>query len=216
MFAHTKGILIAACLLLGTLSLVGGSSNVPAPPNPNAGGNAPVSLENATVLIELFVVEVDLPALAELGVSPIGQEPHAVSVAAILKCLDAGRARVVAGAKASSQGEKSTSVQTKKTVRVTREASSTDRVPRSDSYQASEQLSIMTSVYSAATVRVDFHFSCNAPTGNPATADALPNLVNWEWSGGIILEMGQAEIAAATQDGDEAVFLLVTAHIERQ
>jgi len=58
--------------------------------------------------VEAFVVEVDLSELYKQGVSPIGQKPDSVSVENILKCLEAKDiAQVTTGIKVAIQSGQS-------------------------------------------------------------------------------------------------------------
>jgi len=60
--------------------------------------------QDVCVLVEAFVVEVNLSELYKQGVSPIGQKPDSVSVENILKCLDAKDiAQVTTGVKVAIQ-----------------------------------------------------------------------------------------------------------------
>jgi hypothetical protein len=215
MFGHAKGILIAVCVLFCTLTLMGGRSGTPPASKPGASQDRGVAAGTSTSLVEAFAVEVNLPALAKLGVSPIGEEPHAVTVADILKCLDGGQARVVAGAKAACE-RGDTEVKEERTTYVKRETpqQGKDYSP----YESGRMFSVSTNPASdtapTSAVSVQFKFSHNLFTRSAQDSSVPPDTTNWEWSGSVVLEPGRLAIAAATQDGETAVFLLLTAHVQ--
>ena len=215
MFAHAKGVPIVICVLLCTLMVMGGRSNAPAASRARQAPSSEVPADAGTVLVEAFVVEVNLPALAELGVSPIGEEPHAVSVADLLKCLDSGRARVIAGAKAASRQGR-TDVQARRTTYVGRKTGNASGTEY-NTYESGVTLVVSSSSISdaapAAAVSVDFAFSGSLSLQKTRDTDAPPDRATWEWSGTVALEPGRPAIVAATQSEERAVFLLLTAHI---
>jgi hypothetical protein len=210
MFAKAKGIVIAACVLLCTLSLMGGRSNVP--PRPRASVGQPFGSAVGAVLVEAFVVDVNLPALAKLEVSPIGQEPHAVSVADILKCLDTGQARVIGGGKAASQPDARTTTQATRTTYIKCEKGTPPEASYTP-YQLGRRFSVGVSPASDTAVSVQFSYTHTRVTQNVQTTNVPPDTESWEWSSAAVLELGKPQIVAASQDGEEAVFLLLTAHI---
>ena len=222
MFAKAKGVLIVLCILLFTLTLMGQRPNVRPSQRPV------VSTEPVAALVEAFIVEVNLPALAKLGVSPIGEEPHAVTVPDILKCLGTGQARVIAGAKAASQ-QGTTEVQAKKTTYIMRETS----IPvRSDTattvqkqkdyspYESGKRFSVSTGVAPdnapATAILVQFSLEESLFIEKERAPDVPPDRTLWNWSGSVLLQPGRPEIVAASQDAERAVFLLLTAHPQGQ
>jgi len=212
MVTHAKGVLIVVCALLCTLALMGERPNVP--PTPRAGPGPEPALDARSTLVEAFAIEVNLPALAKLGVSPIGEEPHAVSVPDILKCLGTGQARVIAGAKAATQQDQGrTLVETKRTTYLRREKGTASDV---SPYQTGRDLSVSArEVSDKAAVSVQFAFNHAAFVQNAQDAGVPPDVVSWTWNGVTILEPGKPEIVAATQDEEKAVFLVLTAHMRK-
>jgi len=210
-FAKTKGIVIVACVSFCTLTLLGGRPNVP--PRPASGADS--SAEAGAVLVEAFVVEVNLPALAEQGVSPIGRAPHAVSVADLLECLDRGQAQVIGGAKAASGSREATSVRTEETVYVIRQTGTPGRTTRTP-YQSGSVFSVTVGSISEAMVTVRFDLTYDRFTEKAQSSDVPPDTESWDWSGSAFLDPGVPQIAAATQDSETAVFLLLTAHHQGQ
>ena len=215
MFAKAKGIGIVACVLLCTLSLLGSRSNVPPRPRTSL-ALPPAGVAGAVpVLVEAFVVEVNLPALARLDVSPIGQEPHAVSVDDLLKCLDTGQARVIGGGKAVSQTEARTGVEATETTYI---GSHRDAPPGTNynAYQSTMKLAVGVSPVSETAVSVQFSIAQTRFAHEVRTSDAPPATENWSWSSATTLELGRPQIVAATQDGESAVFLILTAHAQNE
>jgi hypothetical protein len=213
MFAHAKGILIVICVLFCTLALMGGGPTIPAASRP--GSRPEVALDARSAMVEAFAVEVNLPALAKLGVSPIGEEPHAVSVADILKCLDGGQARVIAGAKAAcEQGD--TAIQERRTIYLKREMPQAGRVDYAP-YDSGRTFSVSSSAVSGrpSAVSLQFKFSHNLFTRKAQDSGVPPDTSSWQWSGSVVLEPGKPAIAAAAQDDATAVFLLLTAHVQQ-
>jgi hypothetical protein len=216
MFARTKGIVMAACVLLCTLTLLGGRPNMPPRPRPNPVQTPESPANMVAVLVEAFAVEVNLPALAELGVSPIGAEPHAVSVADILKCLSSGRARVIAGAKAASDSPAMTKVRATRTAYVKLEKGNPPQATNYNPYESGRQFSAEVRAMSGTAVSVGFSFSHTRFTRNTQADNVPPDTESWDWSGSTVLELGTPQIVAAAQDGETAVFLLLTAHLQSE
>jgi hypothetical protein len=213
MFARAKGIGIAACVLLCTLSLMGGRTNVP--PRPRSGIALPPGsgLGAGAVLVEAFVVEVNLPALARLEVSPLGQEPHAVSVADLLQCLDTNQARVIGGAKAASRVEARAEVQETRATYVPRPKGAPPQAGFNHCQLVSKFLVDVVPVSdTAVSVQFSYGYMRFAPEG--WIPDAPPATDTWNWSSSAVLELGKPQIVAANQSADETVFLILTAHAQ--
>lgn len=212
MFTHAKGVLIVICVLLCTLALMGGGPNAPSARRVSPSAGPEPVLDARRTLVEAFAIEVNLPALAKLGVSPIGEDPHAVSVPDILRCLENGQARVIAGAKAACQQEQGrTQAETKRTTYLRRE-----KGPASDvsPYQSGRDLSISArEVANKAAVSVQFAFNHATLVQKAQAMDVPPDTVSWTWNGMTVLEAGKPEIVAASQDEEKAVFLVLTAHL---
>ncbi len=213
MFARAKGIGIAACVLLGTLSLMGSRTNMP--PRSRAGIALPPGsgLGAGAVLVEAFVVEVNLPALARLDVSPIGAEPHAVSVADILKCLETDQARVIGGAKAACRVEARAEVQETKAAYVQRPKGAPPQAGFSQ-HQWVRKFAVDVVPVSDTVVSVQFNYSYMRLALEERTSDVPPATDTWNWSSSAVLELGQPQIVAASQSAEQAVFLVLTAHAQ--
>jgi len=213
MSKKAKAILMVVCVSLGALYLLGASPTVPARLKPSQEPSGTMALQGGSVLIEAFVVEVHLPALAQLGVSPIGRPPHAVTIADILKCLDTGQARVVDGGKIAAQAKARASTEAKRTTYIRREkgASEVSYSP----YESGEQFTAAVEPVSETSVSVGFAFSSARFVQTGREADVPPNIESWEWSGSIVLDLGIPQIAAASQGSEAAMFLLLTANARR-
>lgn len=214
MFARAKGVLIVVCILIFTLTLMAQRPSV------RPGQPPVVQTQPLAALVEAFIVEVNLPALAKLGVSPIGEEPHAVTVPDILKCLGTGQARVVAGAKAACQ-QGNTEVRATKTTYIVRETSTPGQTQKDYSpYESGKRFSVSTGVAPdnapATAILVQFSLEESLFIEKGRASDVPPDRAMWDWSGSVLLQPGRPEIVAASQDAERAVFLLLTAHPQGQ
>jgi hypothetical protein len=212
MLVKAKGIVVVALVLLCTLSLMGSRSARLSGPRARTEQRSDRAVGTDRVLTEAFVIEVNLPALARLEVSPIGQEPHAVAVADILKCLENGQARVIGGAKAASESQSPTKVEAKGTTYVRLETGTPGQV-NINPYDSGTQFSVGANLVSDSAASVEFSFAFARFLPKVQTPGAPPDTMTWTWSGAVVLERGIPQIVAATQDHEKAVFLLLTAHI---
>jgi len=169
--------------------------------------------QTATILVEAFVVDVNLPALAELGVSPIGRSPHNVSVENILTCLENQQARVVAGAKGAVQNERDGKIRATHTTYVRRDGPQGRGQVSYAPYEDGAALSVRALILSARFVEIDYSLSCSVFGPPRETNDGPPDTESCEWQGSIVLRPGEPMIAAATQDWQRIVFLVLTAHV---
>ncbi len=201
---------IAMCVVLCASALVYG----PAQAQPRHMEPQSDPAQMVTVLLEAFVVEVDLPALAELGVSPIGQAPHNVSVENLLACLDSGQARILIGAKQAAQSQRESKVRATRTTYVRRDGPPPQR--SYTPYESGTALSAHASVLSERSVEITYTLSCSVFAPRSEAEDVPPDTESWNWTGEILLAPGEPVIAAATQDGQRAVFLVLTAHVRAQ
>jgi hypothetical protein len=176
---------------------------------------------NVDVLVEAFVVEVKLATLYEMGVSPLGQTPHAVSVRNLLESLkDPRDAIVLTGAKTISlhAGRTGEIRQTESTYRPRTRAIPTNRGQRSNTdyvrYENGQALNAVSRVLSETSLRVDYEFSYSGVRQEQQDDDSVPPAtVSWSWEGTVSLATGEPSIVGAAQDRDNAVFLVLTAHI---
>jgi hypothetical protein len=175
--------------------------------------------QDVCVLVEAFVVEVNLSQLYEQGVSPIGQKPNSVSVENILKCLktkDIGQ--VTTGVKVTVNSGQHGEATINETIHRERQLNipSVRNVPpnvRYASYDTGKTLGVTASIRPGGEIFVSFGFK-ESTYRNIAAADELPpNTISREWSGAIRLHAGQPAIAGATQNEETAVFLILSADL---
>jgi hypothetical protein len=172
--------------------------------------------QNTCVLIEAFVVEVDLSELYEQGVSPIGQKPNSVSVKNILKCLDASDvAQVTTGVKVAVPSGHHGEAKIKETIQQIPVPNSR-KVPgpvRYLKYEIGKTFGATASVRPSGEILISFDFNESTYRNISSTDDTPPNAINREWSGTVNLYAGQPAIAGATQNEETAVFLIICADI---
>jgi hypothetical protein len=216
--------MVVGCVLLCTW-LWATDSAISQPPRPVQQAQAqqtPDPYANSRVLVEAFVVKVDLPALYEMGVSPLGEKPREVTVQQILQYLKARRnAGILAGAKlAVRHGEKS-HTQGERTLYVeTRHTDKGGGVVRTFTpYDSGETFESSAHVVSESVVSVGYSFSLSTvfqDAKQPESQDdqVPPRKAHWSWSGEASLESGKPIIAGATQEEDSVVFLVLVAHTE--
>ena len=165
----------------------------------------------ATILLEAFVVEVNLPALDELGVSPIGEPPHNVSVENVLACLSNHRAHVAVGAKGAVLDRASSTVKTVRTTYVKR----ADRQQASyNPYESGTTLSVRATLLPKEMVAIDYGLTCRVFMPRSESEGTPPDTEGWEWGGDVLLRLGEPAIVAATQERQRGIFLLLTALVQ--
>lgn len=176
--------------------------------------------QDACVLVEAFVVEVDLSELYKQGVSPIGQKPDSVSVENILKCLDKKDiAQVTTGIKVAvpsghnGKGKITETIYKKLQVAVPsgRNVSSSVRYAN---YDIGKTFTATASVRPSGKILISFDFSESKFRNMSSTDDTPPNSINRNWSGTVNLHAGRPAIAGATQNEETAVFLILCADIK--
>ncbi|NLZ07178.1 MAG: hypothetical protein GXY19_18580 [Phycisphaerae bacterium] len=211
MVRNLKCLSIAACIALLATALIHGPTQRPAQAQQRPGEPQSDQAQAATILLEAFVVEVNLPTLAELGVSPIGRSPHNVSVENILACLENRQARVVAGARKAARDQRESKVRATHTTYVRR-----DGPPQRSyaSYESGTALSVHATILSERSVEILYSLSCSVFAPRSEAEDGPPDTESWDWQGSIVLRPGEPAIAAATQDCQRVVFLMLTAHVQ--
>ncbi|OHB63660.1 MAG: hypothetical protein A2168_05405 [Planctomycetes bacterium RBG_13_50_24] len=172
------------------------------------------------VLVEAFVVEVDISELYKQGVSPIGQKPDSVSVENILKCLDAKDiAQVTTGVKVatlsglSGDAKITETIHTERPVAVPNGRKVSDNI-RYVNYDIGKTFKATASVLTSDEILVRFDFSESTYRNITSSDETPPNTVNREWSGAVNLHAGRPAIAGATQNEETAVFLVLCADIK--
>jgi hypothetical protein len=180
---------------------------------------------NSRVLVEAFVVKVDLPALYEMGVSPLGERPQSVTVQHILKYLKArNNAGILAGAKvAVRNGEKSETAGQQTAYHETRHTDKGGASARSFTpYDSGETFTANARVVSEGVIAVGYSFNLSTffierGAQTESQDDQVPpRKAHWSWSGDATLEAGRPIIAGSTQEDDSVIFLILVAHLESQ
>ena len=176
--------------------------------------------ENRTVLLEGFVVQVDLTALREMDVNPLGQAPRAVSVVNLLQALTGNDgATVVVGAKvAAAHGAQRSQTRRAETTyylrkQIVRTARGTQEAVDHAPYDNGATLSMSPIILSDTRVRVGYDFDYNGPRGTERAGEGPLDSVSWSWEGIVSLDVGHPRIVGATQDEKTTVFFVLTAHL---
>ena len=172
------------------------------------------------VLVEAFVVEVDLSELYKQGVSPIGQKPDSVSVENILKCLDARDiAQVTTGVKMAVQSGQRGEAKITETIYKKRQvAIPSDRkvsgIVHYTNYDIGKTFNTIASFLPSGEILVSFDFSESTFRNITSTDETPPNTISRKWSGAVKLHAGRPAIASATQNEETGVFLVLCADIK--
>lgn len=169
---------------------------------------------HSRVLVEAFVVDVNLPALYEKGVSPLGERPHSVTVQDILQYLRAtNNAGILAGAKLAVRHQEKAESKGTRTVYLER----TTKDPGTKSFQpydSGRDFTVHVSVVSEGAISVFYAFQVsNFAQTLMEQGQTPPSKAFWSWSGEVTVEPGKPIIAGAVQENDSAVFLILVAHL---
>ncbi len=180
--------------------------------------------QNARILVEAFVVEADLEALYDSGVSPIGQKPNSVSIKHILNCLgDEDNGQVIAGAKIAVRN-KETGEMRQRLIRSRQQArpaartspTTARRRPRQPSSEFATDITFHTRVYinTEDKIRTEYSFNQQGFITTTTEPNEPADRMSRDWNGVITLEAGKPAIAGSVQDENSAVFLILCADIE--
>ncbi|HUW20899.1 MAG TPA: hypothetical protein VMW16_16485 [Sedimentisphaerales bacterium] len=180
--------------------------------------------EGARILLEAFVVEVELEALYKAGVSPIGQKPNSASIENILQCLkDKDRAKVTTGAKVAVTQRESGVIQVQEQVYMERQRpvrgardGEAEVQKTFDCYNVNRQFDADVVVNPQGRIRVRFRFTQNTLGKASSEKDRPPDTIARNWSGTVSLEAGRPSIVGATQNQEAVVFLILCADIEKE
>ena len=175
---------------------------------------------NRTVLVEAFVVEMDLAALYGMGVNPLGQAPDSVSVANLLDYLERGeKASVLVGAKAAAvHGTNRNTARRTETryypkTKLINTSSGKKETVDYRAYEDGETLAITPYVLSEEAIRLSYSFDYSGPRTVQQPGETPLSTVSWSWDGTSSLRVGQPRIVGATQDAEGAIFFVLTAHV---
>jgi len=217
----SKSIVVLVAVMLCMVLLVGRSIEPTAEAQAKQAGMIENPYQNVCVLVEAFVVEVDLSELYKQGVSPIGQKPDSVSVENILKCLDTKDiAQVTTGVKVAIQSDQRGEAKITETIYKKRQVAVPGGRKVSGpvsyrNYDIGKTFNTIASVHPSGEIFVSFDFVESTFRNITSTDETPPNTINREWSGKVNLQAGRPAIAGATQNEDTAVFLILCADIKR-
>jgi len=219
MMAKSKAAIVAILLLGGVFLWVAGAGPARSG-RPGATGQQADPYAGTTVLVEAFVVEVDLAELYEMDVSPLGREPHSVSAEDILRCLEAhDTANVLLGAKAVGIHDtgKNQTRETETAYRTRTRMIGTPDGPKQSvdysPYEYGQTLTISPEVRSDRAVDLGYSFEYSGVRIDEKDTERPPDTVSWSWNGTVSLKFGKPTIAGAVQDEENAIFFVLTAHI---
>ena len=216
----SKNILVLVAATLCIILLASRSIEPTAEAQAKQTGKAQDPHQDVCVLVEAFVVEVDLSGLYKQGVNPIGQKPDSVSVENILKCLDARDiAQVTTGVKVAILSGQRGEAKITETIHVERQVAvpsgrKVSAAARYTNHDMDKMFRATTSVRPGGEILVSFDFSESRYRKITSTDETRPNTVNRGWSGTVNLYAGRPAIAGATQDEETAVFLVLCADIK--
>ena len=216
----SKSILLLVAAILCMVLLVSRSAGPTAEAQAKQEGKADNPHQDVCVLVEAFVVEVDLPSLYKQGVSPIGQKPDSVSVENILKCLDTKDiAQVTTGVKVAINSGQRGEAKITETIYVERQVAVQSGRKVSGNvdyanYDIGKTFNAIASVRPSGEILVSFDFKESTYRNITSTDETPPNTVNRGWSGTVNLHTGRPAIAGATQNEETAVFLVLCADIK--
>jgi len=215
----SKSILVLIAVTLCFVLLAGRSIEPTAEAQAKQAGKAEDPHQDVCVLVEAFVVEVDLSSLYKQGISPIGQKPDSVSVENILKCLSTKDiAQVTTGVKVAICSGQRGDAKITETIYVERKipvpsGRKVSGAVRYVNYDIGKTFRATASVRPSGEILVSFDFS-ESTYRNIASTDETPlNTASREWSGTVNLHAGRPAIAGATQNEETAVFLILCADI---
>lgn len=216
----SKSILVLVVVTLCIVLLAGRSIGPTAEAKAKQAGKAEDPYQDVCVLVEAFVVEVDLSSLYKQGVSPIGQKPDSVSVENILKCLDTRDiAQVTTGIKVAILSGQRGDAKITETIYVERQVAApsgrkVSGAARYANYDIGKTFRATASVRPSGEILASFDFSESTYRNITSTDKIPPNTVSREWSGTVNLHAGRPAIAGATQNQETAVFLILCADIK--
>jgi hypothetical protein len=212
----SKSILVLAIVTLVFVLPAGHSAGPTVSAQAQQTGKDEEQHQNTCVLVEAFVVEVELSGLYKQRVSPIGQKPNSVSVENILKCLNASDvAQVTTGLKVTVPSGHHGNAKIRETIRKI-PVPNVRKVPgpvRYTNYEIGKTFGATASVSPGGEILISFDFNESTYRNIPSTDDTPTNAISREWSGTVNLNAGQPAIAGATQNEETVTFLIICADI---
>jgi hypothetical protein len=170
-------------------------------------------------------VEVPTSAMAEMGISPIGQGSDGITVAKLGACLvsDEG-ARVISGAKASVRQNEEGMSEERKTIyykRTNKNVTIVDNKPMTNisfqfsPYEFNKHLGTRAIIQPEKSIIVEYNYEESGVMPDIKHYDpndnTPPNTYSCQWQGRLSLASGKPVIAGAMQNDSGIVFLILTA-----
>ena len=177
---------------------------------------------DARVLVEAFVVEVELDALYDAGVGLVGQKPNSVSMEKILRCLrDKDKAKVTAGAKVAARNNEKGQMSSRrkihheKSVSKSKESGDVAVLKTFVPYSISIEFVVLPKVSPDSKIKLEFAFE-QERIEVASENDRPPDFIGRDWTAIVSLEAGKPSIVGAIQNEETAVFLVICADIEKE
>lgn len=213
---RTKGLIVV--LLVCVFCVGAGFCN-------DQGETKPDPLAKKSILVEAFVVRVSLDALADSGVSSIGQSPEGVSILNVLWCLsDEEEGEVVSGAKlmvgsrdeAKVENEKTFYIKTEKVVSSNSGDTSIDTVEtKYDEYSVGNFFETRSFGIDSDGKSIRLSYSYSETGMDTETGASKPPIkFSYFWQGNLFVQSGKPVIAGAVQNDTDVTFCIITATIQ--
>ncbi len=184
-------------------------------------------LTNSTVLVEAFVVDVDLSMLYAMDVSPISEGPNSVTVEKILEYMhNRDKASVIAGAKVAVQNEFHSSTEDSQIIYLeaplagdltdSEQTSASSVEQKSESfakYKIGKKFEAWAGVVSDDQVSVKYNYEQTLIKPGMSKKDMPTDTIHWSWSGVVCLKTKRPSIVGAVQNEKKAAFLIIVADI---
>lgn len=208
-------VLLMALLLIPLAGATRSRSSVQRRPSRIVDSNDPFMHD--TVLVEAFVVDVDMPVLYKMGVDPLGHGPKAVCARHIQAYVaQEGASAVIAATRVAVRQHDVATVGETRQVPVLQEDTNTESAKKRPRYyhvKLQKTFEADVSIASDRRVRLGYRFSLNASADVPKLAQSkTQGNRDWSWSGTVSINFDEPRIAASTQDGAQATFLLLVVH----
>lgn len=172
---------------------------------------------DVSVLVEAFVVEVDLDALKEAGVSVVGQSPESLSTLKILWCLrDEEMGAVISGAKVCVKNRERGEVSNDETIYTKKERKTPDGKIRETTYvphKSGRSFSAQLYVKSDEVIMVEYNYS-EIWYDDEEDKMGPANTFKFRLSGTLTVQSGKPLVAGAVQNDDSVKFLIICATVQ--
>lgn len=164
---------------------------------------------NTSVLVEAFIVRVSTEALAEMGVSPIGQAPDGVKK--IIEAMaEPDGAEMVAATKVLVCNKHESRVQNSNRVTITRKS---DSAVNHEQYQSGLSLNVTPYITAEKTVKLSYSFHASL-LEEPEDEAGFPTTYDYEWQSVMTAQSGKPLVAAAAPSEGSVTFLILCATIQ--